>query len=582
MPANTPQTRVKQIEIKVGGTDLTNDIMDVLYEAEIETSLYLPSMFTLRFHDEELNLTDGTTFAAGAAVEIKLPDDSGALSTVFKGEITAIEPEFTKDFVAMLVVRGYDKGHRLNRGTKTKVFVDVTDSDIVSQIANSSGLSPQVTATSTLHKHVFQHAVSDWVFIHERARRNGYEVLIDDTKLYFRPISTTRTETNLVWGDSLWSFQPRMSLAKQVSSVKVRGWNPTTKQAIIGSASSSSSSPTTGVNNWGGALSQSAFSEAEALEVQHPVHTQDEATKMAQSILDEINAGFLEADGTAFGNPALKPGVKVNIQKVGTKFSGKYVVTTVRHIYQSAEPFITQFTVQGVRAQTMADLVDRAHSEQRTKQLWGGIVIGIVTNNNDPDGMGRAKVKFPWLDDSLESNWARVSMPGAGSSQGLIWLPEVNDEVLVAFEHSDFDFPYIVGAVWNGKDKPPEAIGTLVKNGKVEVRMMKTRLGHIIKLTDSDSDKKIEIIGLAGDKIEFDETAKKITIDSKADIDIKAVGNMKLTASGNLDLTATGNVKMQGAQVSVSATGMFEVKGATGKVESSGPMAVKGAIVNIN
>ena len=572
--SDTSKTKAKQIEIKVNGSDLSNEIMDVLYETEIETSLYLPSMFTLRFHDEKLTLIDGTNFAAGATVEIKLPDDTGAFTTVFKGEITAIEPEFTQTYVAMLVVRGYDKGHRLNRGTKSKVFVDVSDSDIVSQIVGTSGLSAQVTATTTIYKHVFQHAVSDWVFIHERARRNGYEVLIDDTNIYFRPISTTRTEVSLLWGISLRNFQPRMSLVKQVNSVKVRGWNPTTKQAIIGSASSSSSSPTTGVNNWGGALSQSAFSAAETLEVQHPVNTQDEANKMAQAILDEINAGFLEADGTAFGNPAIKPGVKVNIQKVGTKFSGTYVVTTVRHLYQSGEPFITQFAVQGARAQTIADLVDRSHSEQRTKQLWGGIVIGIVTNNNDPDGMGRVKVKFPWLDDALESNWARMSMPGAGSSQGMIWLPEVNDEVLVAFEHSDFDFPYVVGAVWNGQDKPPEAIGTLVKNGKVEVRMMKTRLGHIIKFTDGDSVKKIEIIGLAGDKIEFDETTKKITIDGKADIDIKA--------AGNLNLKATGNVKMEGAAVSVSATGQFEVKGATGKVEASGPMAVKGAIVNIN
>ena len=164
---------------------------------------------------------------------------------------------------------------------------------------------------------------------------------------------------------------------------------------------------------------------------------------------------------------------------------------------------------------------------------------------------------------------------GAGATRGFLWLPEVNDEVLVAFEHGDFDYPYVVGSLWNGKDAMPEATGTAVKNGKVEVRTLKTRLGHIIRLTDSDSAKTIEIIGSdANTNIKFDETAKKITIESKADIDI--------TATGNLNMTATGNVKLEGAQVSINGKSQFEVKGALGKVEASGPLTVKGAIVNIN
>ncbi len=573
MPTETPPL-VNQIQIKVSGANLSNEIMDVLLDAEVETSLYLPSMFTLRFHDDRLKLIDDETFKAGNAIEIIIGNSTATLTSVFKGEITAIEPEFTETLTSIMVVRGYDKGHRLNRGTKSRVFVQATDSDIVKKIAQEAGLSAQVDSTSQVHDHVFQYAVNDWAFLHERARRNNFEVFVDDNKLYFRKAPTSPPAVTLRWGHEMRSFHPRMSLTKQANTVKVRGWDPVQKKAIIGQATSSTSSPSTGISGWGGSLSQSAFSAAEVLEIRHPVRTQQEADTMAQAILDDINAGFLEAEGTAFGSATIKAGVKVKIENVGTKFSGSYIVTTARHTY-GPEGYDTHFTVQGTRAQTMSDLVDQSNSEQRTGQLWGGIVTAIVTNNNDPDNMARVKVKFPWLDDTLESNWARVSGMGAGATRGFLWLPEVNDEVLVAFEHGDFDYPYIVGAVWNGKDAMPETTATAVKGGNVEVRTLKTRLGHIIRLTDSSSAKTIEIIGAdANTNIKFDETAKKITIESKADIDI--------TATGNLNLKATGNVSMEGAQVSINGKTQFEVKGGLGKVEASGPLTVKGAVVNIN
>ncbi len=84
-----------------------------------------------------------------------------------------------------------------------------------------------------------------------------------------------------------------------------------------------------------------------------------------------------------------------------------------------------------------------------------GVVVGIVTNNQDPDKLGRVKVKFPWLSDGEESYWARVAVPMAGAARGTYVLPDVEDEVLVAFDRGDMAVPYIIGGLWNGKDKPP-------------------------------------------------------------------------------------------------------------------------------
>src|SRR5436305_6326639 len=141
-----------------------------------------------------------------------------------------------------------------------------------------------------------------------------------------------------------------------------------------------------------------------------------------------------------------------------------------------------------------------------------GVVVGVVTNNqNDPEGLGRVKVKFPWLSDEDESNWARVAAPMAGKERGFYFLPEVEDEVLVAFEHGDIRFPYVVGALWNGKDAPPASNG----DGKNNVRVIKSRSGHVVKLNDEDGKETIEIVDKSGKNSLVVDTAKNtITITS--------------------------------------------------------------------
>src|SRR5664280_3415392 len=117
-----------------------------------------------------------------------------------------------------------------------------------------------------------------------------------------------------------------------------------------------------------------------------------------------------------------------------------------------------------------------AEQEVHSRRITG-VVVGVVTNNQDPDGFGRVKVKFPWLSDVDESDWARVAAPMAGNKRGFYFLPEVDDEVLVAFEHGDVRFPYVLGALWNGKDAPPATNG----DGKNNVRVIQSRSGHVIK-----------------------------------------------------------------------------------------------------
>ncbi|HYH04771.1 MAG TPA: phage baseplate assembly protein V [Bacillota bacterium] len=194
-----------------------------------------------------------------------------------------------------------------------------------------------------------------------------------------------------------------------------------------------------------------------------------------------------------------------------------------------------------------------------------GVMVGIVTNNQDPENLGRVKLKIPRLSGEDESNWARVATFMAGKERGAFYLPEVDDEVLIVFECGDIDRPYVIGSLWNGKDLPP------VNNsdGENNLRVIKSRSGHLISLNDKEGDAKIEIIDQSGKNAILIETKNnKITIKSDQDIElaapngkvtingkeieIKSSAGMKLDAGANLDQNASGNMTLKGSMVDIN------------------------------
>ena len=109
-----------------------------------------------------------------------------------------------------------------------------------------------------------------------------------------------------------------------------------------------------------------------------------------------------------------------------------------------------------------------------------GVVIGLVTNVDDKTGRGRIKVHFPWLAPDHQSDWIRIATLMAGNGRGSHFIPEVDDEALVAFEHGDPRFPYVIGFIWNGKDAPPAE--------HVRERKLESKNGHAIRFLDATPD----------------------------------------------------------------------------------------------
>ncbi|MDF0664880.1 MAG: phage baseplate assembly protein V [Nitrospira sp.] len=194
-----------------------------------------------------------------------------------------------------------------------------------------------------------------------------------------------------------------------------------------------------------------------------------------------------------------------------------------------------------------------------------GVVVGLVTNNQDPDKMGRVKLTFPWLSDEEEGYWARMAVPMAGNERGIYFLPEVNDEVLVAFEQGDARFPYVVGALWNGRDAPPAENG----DGKNNVRVIKSRSGHVIRLTDEDGKEKIELVDKSGNNsVVFDTAENTITITADKDIVLSA---------------SKGSIKLNARQIEVTSSADAKIEAKAGvDVKAGATMNIKGQVVNIN
>lgn len=159
-------------------------------------------------------------------------------------------------------------------------------------------------------------------------------------------------------------------------------------------------------------------------------------------------------------------------------------------------------------------ILDELRGNNDTSGKVVGVASGIVTNNNDPDGLGRIKIKFPWLSDNNETDWVRMSTLMAGAGRGSFFLPEAGDEVLVAFEHGNIDCPYVIGALWNGVSAPPETNS----DGNNNIRKIKSRSGHEIILHDEEGHEKVDIHSNAGHKVVLDDTsdAKKVEIQTSA------------------------------------------------------------------
>ena len=567
---------------------IPTDHMANLMVAEVDDSLFLPDMFTVRFLDPGLNLLTADLFKLGTKIKFSIKpsatpgaSENPTVTEIMRGEITSIEPELNPEERSVLTIRGYDLSHKLNRGKKTQTFLQMTDSAIAQRMAQGAGLLASVQASGITYPYLMQANQTDWEFLLERARRIGYRVWVEGKTLHFKPPPPSPAVTvPLKWGLDMAEFRARMTTIDQSAEAIVRGWNPSTKQPIVGRATTPESGlivrQITGRN--GGAAARQAHAMAGKIEiVDAPVFNQGEADKIAKAALTRSLAAHVQGEGVA-GDPRLKAGNGVNIDGIGSRFGGDYLIVRSLHRYSHKEYSVRFWVSGGLGSMGMAEILRNSNGHTPSngivadKPTLRGVMVGLVTNNSDPENMGRVKVKFPQLGDNIESYWCRMASIMAGPTRGVAYFPEANDEVVVAFANGDPNHGYVLGCVWNGSDKLPKPTGQLVTGGQTIRRITKSRVGHVIEIDDSpDPTEGILIIDKTTNNfIKIITKQNKIEIQANQDCTITSkTGKIELTAVQDISLTSSG--------------GKLKLNGTSGvDITSPAMVNIKGAVINLN
>ncbi|MBV9445479.1 MAG: hypothetical protein JO345_06235 [Streptosporangiaceae bacterium] len=482
--AATPSTAtIIAPTIRVGpgeGTPLGDHARKALLRTVIDTHLHLPGTFEMTFRDADGDLLEKNGISVGTKMRLSgraVGGDSDRL--LIEGEVTCLEA-VCRNLTSHLVVRGYDRCHRLQRARRTRTFRNSSDSDIASQLAEAAGLTRiAIERSEVIHDFVGQCNQTDWEFLSQRAGEIGYEMGISCGVFYFRKASSvanaTGTPVELIFRENLRLFLPRVTAGNMAQGVEVRVWDPLQAKVVVqdkkmraGSARLGKSTPESLAGQFAGDVPSAGIIQPGAQAVgdlgpapkttahvicNRPVAAgsaiDSAASTVAAGLAGHIASTFAEGEGEARGDPRIQPGAVVKVSGVPEVFGGSWLVTNARHVFDLSEGgYATEFVVSGSQQRSLLALTSagRAHSRGVTIP---GVCCGVVTNIKDDAKKGRVRLALPWLSPDYETDWAPVIQFGAGKRSGALFLPEVGDEVLVGFEFGDPRRPYVIGGIVN-------------------------------------------------------------------------------------------------------------------------------------
>jgi phage protein D/phage baseplate assembly protein gpV len=580
MPAASSSITVPLYRVMVDGAEIDAREADCVHEIKITDWLRLPDVCTLAVGyplDEQgtFRLLDSTKFKIGAELEVKLGStDQRTTQTIFKGEIVTVEPDFQSGSVAM-VVRAYDKSHRLMRSRKQRAFLDKTISDIVKQVGGEYGMSVSTGATGGPLDFVLQHNETDWDFLWRLARRVGCELTLDERTLKLQKPGDGGAAVELAYPDQLFSFRPRITAVQQVKKVTVRGFDYMGKRSVVSEKNSPTQVTEAGITR---STITNKFPDSQLEIAGQSFVSKQEADNIAQGALDQLANAYLAAEGSTAGNPAIKAGVKLTSTGVGADFSGTYRVAKAVHVLRTGG-YVTQFANSAGEHTLLGQTGANGSAPGKVDSL----VVGIVTNNKDPEKLGRVKVKLPFLSEQ-ETFWAPVLLPAAGKERGVSMLPVPDEQVIIAFENGDPSFPIVLGSVFNGKDTPGEEMA--VQDGSFALKSDKKALIAAKEDINLRTDKGKWVIDVKGGDIT--ETVKaggggSGNYTGTFDGAYKVKASQAITVESSMGITIKApqiKVEAQG-QLTVESKGVLELKGATVQINGQAAVNISGGLINL-
>ncbi|MEG4069219.1 contractile injection system protein, VgrG/Pvc8 family [Microcoleus sp. Pol11C2] len=338
-----------KVKILIGDRPLETKAKTSLLAVEVSEDIDALGMFTLELNnwdleDQKVLWSDDAQFELGNEVKVEF-GYGNRTAVVMVGEVTGLEPEFSLEQSPRLIVRGHDFSHRLMRGTKTRTFTNTRDSTIVEQVASAAKLSVRASRTSESLEYVLQSNQTDLAFIRDRASRIGYEILVEDTTLIFRPLQPQGKAVLTLHRTDLLEFSPRLNTLGQVNEVEVRGWDAQQKKPAVVGKATASDVITMGQNS-GISTTAREFGKTAYAVIDQAAATPEKAKAIAQGQINRMALSYITGEGSCHGNAALRAGRVIRIEGLGKRFSGNYYVTSTNHRYTISEGYRTEFSVR--------------------------------------------------------------------------------------------------------------------------------------------------------------------------------------------------------------------------------------------
>ncbi|MFI5818949.1 VgrG-related protein [Streptomyces rishiriensis] len=581
------------IQVTLGGSPLPVDIAPLLVDGWVDQGLGVPAAFRLTFRDPGRQVLGKLKAKFGTPVVLTpIADGKGASDPLLTGEVCGLEADYdgTGTFT---VIRGYDFGHRLMRQRRVAAYRNQSASDIARKLASQDGVPVgRIQSTKTVYEFISQANVTDWDFLARLADENEMVMSVDakgkfqfvrpDPASGAPPTSTPGDKSPFVLeaGTDILRLRAAVTAAEQVGTVEARGWDVTTKKKLTATAPAKTN-PGISIGTTPGEAA-AKFRPAKLVDAQTPYDRQSEVKFAADALADDVTGSFAELEVVARGTPKLRPGLPVTLADVGDPFEGKYTATSVRHVFGDGKHYEAWVTVSGRQWRSLYGLSSGGGNAQNGLNL-PGTANALVTDVGDPLRQGRVKLQFPWLDDAYVSDWTRVVQWG-GKRGGSIFPLDVGDEVLVAFDRGALDHPYVIGGLYNGRDKPTPVKDVPLHDGarqRASRHTLSDRDGNRLDLLSQRTGGKQGVRLTSGDDklvVNLDRAQTEITVDSKGTVTIRGSRSVSIEAGTDLTLSAGRKLTLKsGGLLDIRGTGMVNVKSLTSvvSVDAMGALSLK-------
>jgi len=519
--------------------------------------------------------SNGNLFIPGKEIEL-LAGYQNDVYTIFKGVIIAHSLRIRSGGSSVLVLECRDKTVKMTVGRKSKYYMNMTDTDIITSIARDYGnIQVNANAGPVSHKQVVQHDCTDWDFIVTRAEANGKFCFIDDGTLTVKaPDLSTQPVLSLSYGATILELDAEIDSRHQLNNITSRSWNFSNQQVL----GSEASNPAVSLN---GNLSSSDLANVLGVDnflLNHGGRVEESELKAwADALMLKRQLAKVRGRVKCKGIHTVKPGTLVELDGVGERFNGKAFVSGIQHyiaagnwqldIQFGCDPdWFTEKT--DIERKPASGLLAAVH----------GLQIGVVVQlAGDPDSEDRIKVHLPMIGNNSEGIWARIATLDAGSERGSFFRPEVGDEVIVGFINDDPRHAIVLGMLHSSSKPTP-----------VEITDQNHEKGFVtrsqIKMIFNDDKKSFTVETPNGKKIKMDDQGSEISIEDEnqnrivmnaAGISLQSAAKIELKASQGLVLEAS-SLEMK-AQASLALEG-----GGSTELKSGGTLTIKGALVQIN